>query len=61
MIIDKFSEAIESLTNKMPEVISRDVQPNSNQPTKELPFWDIMSQLSSNSDGIQEEVTILKR
>ena len=57
IIIDKFSEAIESLTNKMPEVISRDVQPNSNQPTKELPFWDIMSELSSNSDGIQEEVT----
>ena len=28
-----------------------------NQPTKEPPLWEIMSKLSSNSDGIQEEVT----
>ena len=28
-----------------------------NQPTKEPPYWEIMSKLSSNSDGIQEEVT----
>ena len=57
MIIAKLSKAIENLTNKKPEVISRDVQTNSNQPTKEPPLWDIMSELSSNSDGIQEEVT----
>ena len=57
MIIAKLSKTIENLTNKKPEVISRDVQTNSNQPTKEPPLWDIMSELSSNSDGIQEEVT----
>ena len=56
MIIAKLSKTIENLTNKKPEVISRDVQTNSNQPTKEPPLWDIMSELSSNSDGIQEEV-----
>ena len=61
MIIAKLSKTIENLTNKKPEVISRDVQTNSNQPTKERSLWDIMSELSSNSDGIQEEVTILKR
>ena len=57
MIIAKLSKTIENLTNKKPEVISRDVQTNSNQPTKEPPLWEIMSELSSNSDGIQEEVT----
>ena len=57
MIIAKLSKTIENLTNKKPEAISRDVQTNSNQPTKELPLWEIMSELSSNSDGIQEEVT----
>ena len=56
MIIAKLSKTIENLTNKKPEVISRDVQTNSNQPTKEPPLWDIMSELSSNSDEIQEEV-----
>ena len=57
MIMAKLSKTIENLTNKKPEVISRDVQTNSNQPTKEPPLWDIMSELSSNSDGTQEEVT----
>ena len=57
MIIAKLSKTIENLTNKKPEVISRDVQTNSNQPTKEPPLWDIMSELSFNSDGTQEEVT----
>ena len=57
MIIAKLSKTIENLTNKKPEVISRDVQTNSNQSTKEPPLWEIMSELSSNSDGIQEEVT----
>ena len=59
MIIAKLSKTIENLTNKKPEVISRDVQTNSNQPTKEPPLWEIMSmsELSSNSDGTQEEVT----
>ena len=57
MIIVKLSKTIENLTNKKPEVISRDAQTNSNQPTKEPPLWDIISELSSNSDGIQEEVT----
>ena len=56
MIIAKLSKTIENLANKNPNVISRDVQTNSNPPTKELPLWDIMSQLSSNSDGIPEEV-----
>ena len=56
MIIAKLSKTIENLTNKKPEVISRDVQTNSNQPTKEPPLWDIMSELSSNSDGIPEKV-----
>ena len=57
MIIAKLSKTIENLTNKKPEVISRDVQTNSNQPTKEPLLWEIMSELSSNSHGIQEEVT----
>ena len=57
MIIAKLSKTIENLTNKKPEVISWDVQTNSNQPTKEPSLWEIMSELSSNSDGIQEEVT----
>ena len=57
MIIAKLSKTIEHLTNKKPEVISRDIQRNSNQPTKEPPLWDIMSELSSNSNRIQEEVT----
>ena len=37
-------------------MISRDIQTNSNQLTTEPPLWDIMSELSSNSDEIQEEV-----
>ena len=57
MIFAKLSKTTENLTNKKLEVISRDVQTNSNQPTKDPPFWDIMSELSSNLDGIQEEVT----
>ena len=56
MIIAKLSKTIENLANKNPNVISRDVQTNSNPPTKELPLWDIMSELSSISDGIPEEV-----
>ena len=56
MIIAKLSKTTENLTNKKPQVISPDVQTNSNPPTKEPPFWDIMSELSSNSDGNQEEV-----
>ena len=56
MILAKLSKTIENLTNKNPEVISWDVQTNSNPPTKEPPLWGIMSELSSNSDGIQEEV-----
>ena len=52
MIIAELSKAIENLTNKNPEVISRDVQTNPNQPTKEPHLWDIMSKLSSHSDGI---------
>ena len=55
MTIAKLSKTIENLINKKPEVISRDVQTNSNQLTKEPPYWDIMSELSSNSDEIQEE------
>ena len=59
MIIAELSKTIENLTNKKPEVILRDIQTNSNQPTKEPPLWEIMpiSELSSNSDGTQEEVT----
>ena len=57
MIIAKLSKTIEILTNKNPEVILRDVQTNSNPPTKEPPLRDIMSELSSNLDGIQEEIT----
>ena len=56
MIIAKLSKTIENLTNKNPDVISRDVQTNSNPPTKEPTPWDIMSELSSNSDRIPEEV-----
>ena len=37
-------------------MISRDVQMHPNPPTKEPPLRDIMSELSSNSDEIQEEV-----
>ena len=54
--IAKLSKTIENITNKNSEVISRDVQKNSILPTKEPPLWDIMSELSFNSDGIQEEV-----
>ena len=56
MIIAKFSKTIENLTNKNPDVISQDVQTNSNPPTKEPPIKDIMSELSSNSDEIPEEI-----
>ena len=56
MITAKLSKTTENLTSKKPQVISRDVQTNINPPTKEPPLWDIMSKLSSNSDGIQEEV-----
>ena len=56
MIIAKLSKTIEDLTSKKTQVISRDFQTNSNPPTKEPPLWEIMSELSSNSDGIQEEV-----
>ena len=59
IIIAKLSKAIESLRNKNPEVISRVVQTNSNQPTKEPPLWDITSELSSNTDGIQEKLQTL--
>ena len=57
MIIVKLSKTIENLTNKKNQLISQDVQTNSNPPTKEPPLWDIMSEILSNSDGIQEEVT----
>ena len=64
MIIAELLKTIENLTNKKPELniqrCSRDVQTNSNQLTKEPPLWDIMSELSSNSDGIHEKVTIFK-
>ena len=53
MIIAKLSKTIENLTSKKNQLISRDVQTNSNPPTKEPPLIEI----SSNSDGIQEEVT----
>ena len=46
MVIAKLSKTIENLTNKKPEVISRDVLTNSNQPTKEPPLLEIMSELS---------------
>ena len=38
LIIAKLSRNTENLTNKKPEVISRDNQTNSNQPTKEPPL-----------------------
>ena len=57
MIIVKLSKTIENLISKKTQVTSRDVQTNSNPLTKELPLWDIMSELSSDSDGIQEEMT----
>ena len=60
MIIAKLSKTIENLTNKKPKEISRDVQTNSNQPTKFEDYvtstW-VPSELSSNSDGTQVEVT----
>ena len=56
MIIAKLSKTIKNLTNKKPQVISGDLQTNSNLPTREPHLRDIMSELSSNSDGIQEEV-----
>ena len=56
MIIAKLSKTIENLTSKKNQLISRDVQTNSNPPTKEPPLWKIRLELSSNSDGIQEEV-----
>ena len=55
MIIVKLSKTIKNLANRKSQVISRDVQTNSNPTTKEPPFWGIMSELSSNSDGIQKE------
>ena len=38
MIIGKLSKTVENLTNKNIEVISRDVQTNSNPPTKKSPL-----------------------
>ena len=38
MIIGKLSKTVENLTNKNIEVISRDVQTNSNPPTKKPPL-----------------------
>ena len=56
IIIAKLSKAVENLGSKKTHVISHDVQRNSNPPNKDPPLWDIMSKLSSDSDGIHEEV-----
>ena len=56
MIIAKLSRTIENLTSKKTQVISRDVETKPNQPAKEPPHWDIMSELWSDSGGTQEEV-----
>ena len=45
MIIAKLSKTIENLANKKPQVTSRDIQTKPNQPTKEQPLWDIMTEL----------------
>ena len=56
VIIAKLSKTIENLTDKNLEVISRDVQTNSNPSTKNPPLWNIMSELLSNSHEIQGKV-----
>ena len=56
MIIAKISRSIENLTSKKTQVVSRDHQTNSDLPAKERPLRDIISEVSSDSDGIQEEV-----
>ena len=56
MIIAKLSKTTEYLTSEKTQVILQDVQTNLSPPTKEPPLWDIMSELSSDSDEIQEEV-----
>ena len=56
MIIAKFSKTTENQTDKNLEVISQDVQTNSDPSTKKSPLWNIMSELSASSDEIQEEV-----
>ena len=55
MVTAKLSKTIENLTSKKTQVIPRGIQTNSNPPTKEPLLWDIMSELSSNSDGIHEK------
>ena len=56
MIIAKLSKTTENRTDKNLEVISQDVQTNSDPSTKKSPLWNIMSELSVSSDEIQEEV-----
>ena len=56
MIIAKLSKTTENQTDKNLEVISQDVQTNSDPSTKKSPLWNIMSELSASSDEIQEEV-----
>ena len=49
-------QVFENLTSNRTQVISLDVQTNSNAPAKEPSFWYIMPELLSDSDGIHEEV-----
>ena len=56
MTIAKLSKTTENQTDKNLEVISQDVQTNSDPSTKKSPLWNIMSELSASSDEIQEEV-----
>ena len=56
MVIAKLSRTIENLTSKITQVISRHVQTKSNRLASESLLLDIMSELSPDSEGIQQEV-----
>ena len=56
MIIAKFSRTTENLTSKKTQLMSWDVQTDSNPPAKVPPLLDVMAELSSDLDGVQEEM-----
>ena len=56
MIIATHSRTTEDLTSRNIQVMSRNIQMNSNPTTRESPLSDIMSELLSYSDGIEKNV-----
>ena len=56
IIIAKISRTLENLMSKKTQKISWYDQTNSNPPENYPSLWDLMSELSPNSNEIQEEV-----